>query len=196
MSDRGSTYSDQQLIDGLLAGGERERFYLKQLYLKYQQMVDRYVVNNSGNADDAADVFQDGIIILYKNIKSRKFNAESSIKTYLYAICRHLWLKKLKQAGSQRERLASLERIHEEDPYISMMLMEQQHQVLELFDRVGSTCKEVLLLAYYRQYSMDEIAQAMGYQSAQIARNKKFKCLSRLKELVQENKAVRDLLTG
>ena len=42
-------------------------------------------MNNNGDEDDAKDVYQEGIIIVYNKIKSGDFELTSKLKTYIYS---------------------------------------------------------------------------------------------------------------
>ena len=42
-------------------------------------MIENYILKNSGTKDDAKDVFQDSLIVLYKNIKRESFVLNSTL---------------------------------------------------------------------------------------------------------------------
>ena len=60
-------------------------------------MVLQLIINNNGTADDAKDIYQEAIIVLYNKIKAGDFELSSKLKTYIYSVCRRLWLKRLSQ---------------------------------------------------------------------------------------------------
>src|SRR5438105_1297170 len=62
-------------------------------------MVQSLVINNNGTTDDAKDIFQEAMIVLYEKARSGTFELNCQIKTYVYSVCRRLWLKKLQQAN-------------------------------------------------------------------------------------------------
>src|SRR6476620_4948451 len=71
-------------------------------------MVQTLVINNNGTADDAADIFQESMIVLFEKAKNPEFELNCQIKTYLYSVCKRLWLKRLQQMqrfGRQSEDL-------------------------------------------------------------------------------------------
>lgn len=186
--------SDQQLIEGLLVGGIREHQSLKFLYSTHRKKILGYVQKNQGNETEAEDIFQEGILILYKQIRQGKFRGESKISTYLYGICRYLWLNKLKERKSMlvaRSDSFGLEEDRDSlDPYRSVFQKEEREEIYGLFAQLKHQCKEVLTLAFFDEYSMEVIAQKLGYDNAQIARNKKYKCLKRLKKYLNEQPTV------
>ncbi|MBI3483274.1 MAG: sigma-70 family RNA polymerase sigma factor, partial [Bacteroidetes bacterium] len=68
---------------------------LKQLYRENYVMILKLVVNNSGTEDEAKDVYQEAIIHFYERLSLTEFELTCKIKTYLYAVCRKLWLQRL-----------------------------------------------------------------------------------------------------
>ena len=60
-------------------------------------MVQTFILNNSGTSDDAKDIFQEAMIVLYEKVRSGSFELNCQIKTYVYSVCRRLWLKRLHQ---------------------------------------------------------------------------------------------------
>src|ERR1700733_10804519 len=99
-----SVPTDSEVILGILNNSES---VLKRLYLAYFPMVLQLIINNNGDGDEAKDVYQEAIIILYNKVKTGDFELSSKLKTYIYSICRRLWLKRLSQmiryGGGQRD---------------------------------------------------------------------------------------------
>ena len=58
-------------------------------------MVQSLIINNNGTADDAKDIFQEAMIVLYEKARSGTFELSCQIKTYVYSVSRRLWLKKI-----------------------------------------------------------------------------------------------------
>ena len=84
--------ADSEIILGILNDSKE---ILNRLYLTYFPMVLQLVLNNNGNEDDAKDVFQEAVIVLYNKVKSGNFELNSKLKTFIYSVCRRLWLKRL-----------------------------------------------------------------------------------------------------
>src|SRR5258708_31043925 len=81
---------------------------LKQLYKTHYPMVLNLVLANNGSEQEAKDVFQEAIIHFYERLQQVEFVLTCKIKTYLYAVSRRLWLKRL---AEQKRKV----RIEEED---------------------------------------------------------------------------------
>ena len=72
----------QEIIDGILNGSS---VVLDRLYQLYFPMVVKLVTRNNGTEDDAKDIFQEALMVLYDKIQRKDLTLSSSFKTYLYA---------------------------------------------------------------------------------------------------------------
>jgi RNA polymerase sigma factor (sigma-70 family) len=174
--------NEQALLKGLAAN---DRKSIETIYRTHYNMVQTLVINNSGTSDDARDIFQEAIVVLYEKAKSGSFELHAQLKTYLYAVCRRLWLKKLMIYKRFSGDLANApETIATED---DLEIYDHRTEDFELMDRalhhLGEPCKELLESYYLRKKNMSEIAKEFGYTNADNAKNQKYKCLMRLKKI-------------
>ncbi len=174
--------NEQALLKGL-AGNDRKA--IESIYRAHYSMIQTLIINNSGTSDDARDIFQEAIIVLYEKAKSGSFELHAQLKTYLYAVSRRLWLKKLAFNKRYSGDLANApESIATDD---DIEIYEHRSQDFELMERalqhLGEPCKELLENYYIRKKNMSEIAKEFGYTNAENAKNQKYKCLMRLKKI-------------
>ena len=87
---KSSVPEDSEVILGILNDSKGT---LEGIYKAYFPMVLQLVMTNSGSEDDAKDVFQESIIVLYDKVKAGSFELNSKLKTFLYSVSRRLWLK-------------------------------------------------------------------------------------------------------
>lgn len=151
-------------------------------------MVLHMVVNNHGTEDDAKDLFQETMIVIYDKSKDPEFTLEASLKTYIYAVARRLWLKQLNRQN--RSPVSSSEFTDEElesgfmDNIQDHEEKEERFKVMsQALSKLGEPCKTLLEDFYLRQMSMQEIAEKFGYTNPDNAKTQKYKCLNRLKKL-------------
>ena len=174
--------NEQALLKGL-AGNDRKA--IESIYRAHYSMIQTLIINNSGTSDDARDIFQEAIIVLYEKAKSGSFELHAQLKTYLYAVSRRLWLKKLAFNKRYSGDLANAPESMATDDDIE--LYEHRSQDFELMERalqhLGEPCKELLEEYYIRKKNMSEIAKEFGYTNAENAKNQKYKCLMRLKKI-------------
>ncbi|HNC39151.1 MAG TPA: sigma factor, partial [Chitinophagaceae bacterium] len=86
--------SEKALLEGLAIN---DRKAVETIYRQNFNMVQALILNNNGSADDAKDVFQEAMIVLYEKARSGNFELNCQLKTFVYSVCRRLWLKRLQQ---------------------------------------------------------------------------------------------------
>ncbi|TDG36945.1 sigma-70 family RNA polymerase sigma factor [Pedobacter changchengzhani] len=174
--------TDREVVLGILNNSED---VLNKLYKAYFAMVLQFILNNNGNEDDAKDVYQEGIIILYNKIKAGDFELSSKLKTYIYSVCRRIWLKKLAHNSKKAGNITDYEDVFvvEED------VEEHQEKDLQFvkmqtaLDHLGEPCKTIIQDFYIHSLSMQDICEKFGYTNTDNAKTQKYKCLQRLKKI-------------
>lgn len=158
------------------------------LYLHYRDSFVIFLMNKyKAQKDDALDIFQDVVVAVYRNVKMKKLTElNSSIKTYLYAIGKNLWLK-------QNRKKTYITEIKEEAFDIDLSSIEVKFIQQEEKDRtnmnlkraissLGDPCTELLTYFYYYNYSYDEIIQRMEYNNVNVAKTQKSRCMKYLRD--------------
>ncbi len=159
---------------------------LQHIYENNRERIVTMVVSNSGNTAQAKDIFQETIIVFYENVTQGIFKGESAISTYLYSIARFKWLNQIKKDTVRTDHHTKASDIpHIEESALSMFVeSEKQAKVLEVLALLGDSCKKLLIASIYHNQSMKEIVAELNYGNEQVARNKKYKCIKSLKELI------------
>jgi RNA polymerase sigma factor (sigma-70 family) len=181
------TPTDDALIAAIRSGDERA---LAHLYRLHWPMVSHFVLQNSGSEDDAQDVYQEGVMVFYEKVRDNSLELSCQIKTYLYAVCRRLWLKRLTSKSRFGVRLLDDE---EHGAYLNtgaeedLLAAEEQDRRFatmgEALNHLGEPCRSLLEGFYLLDKSMQDLTAEFGYTNADNAKNQKYKCLVRLKKL-------------
>ena len=179
--------TDSEVILGILNNSES---VLKRLYVAYFPMVLQMIINNNGTADDAKDIYQEAIIILYNKIKAGDFELSSKLKTFIYSVCRRLWLKRLSQMSRFGGDIRDFqEYLHVEEDVDKHTEMDIQFNKMEsALQLLGEPCKTIMEDFYIHNLSMQDICERFGYTNADNAKTQKYKCLQRLKKLFFQQK--------
>ncbi len=173
--------ADAAILDGVARGDAGS---LEGLYRDYFPMILNMVVQNNGTDDEAKDIFQEAVIVLYDKVRQRDFELTSRLKTYIYSVCRRLWLKQLGSKGRTFRDVAAYDDIiaieedlarHEEKD-LQLSVMEK------VLDELGEPCRTIIRDFYMSNLSMQEICDKFGYTNADNAKTQKYKCLQRLKK--------------
>ena len=178
---------DEALIAAIRGGDERA---LAQLYRLHWPMVSHFVLQNSGSDDDAQDVYQEGMMVFYEKVRDGSLELSCQIKTYLYAVCRRLWLKRLtskSRFGVRLQENDDLGPLHHTGAEDDLLAAEEQDRrfttMSEALDHLGEPCRSLLEGFYLLEKSMQDLTTEFGYTNADNAKNQKYKCLVRLKKL-------------
>ncbi|HYE53654.1 MAG TPA: sigma-70 family RNA polymerase sigma factor [Chitinophagaceae bacterium] len=174
--------NEQALLKGLAVN---DRQSVETLYRQHYRMVQSLIINNQGTVDDARDIFQEAIIVLYEKARSGTFELNCQIKTYIYSVCRRLWLKRLQQLQKYVPDVTIMEEtVPVEDEIEAQEQRNTEYQMMEkAMMNLGEPCKSLLEAFYVQKKSMTEIAGNFGYTNADNAKNQKYKCLMRLKKI-------------
>ncbi len=174
--------NEQSLLEGLAAN---DRQAIETIYSRHFGMIQSLVINNSGTPEEARDIFQEGMIVLYEKARSADFQLHCQLKTYLYSVCRRLWLKRLSQLQRFTPEVSGLEETVAVEEDIEGH--DQRHQDFQMMEKalsgLGEPCKSLLEAFYLQKKSMNDIAAAFGYTNPENAKNQKYKCLMRLRKL-------------
>ena len=168
---------------------------MRYLYRRYYRMIEQLILKNNGSAEAAADIFQDGLVVFYRKVREPNFRMTSAMGTFLYAICRNLWLMQLRK----RKRETALTEVHEDtvaigdDVFDYLQDTERSQWVADALGQLKEDCRQVLVYFYFDRLKMSEIMERMGYQSEQVAKNKKSRCMKRLRELVLAKPEAKEL---
>jgi RNA polymerase sigma factor (sigma-70 family) len=178
--------TEQQLLEGLALNNRKA---VETIYKQHYNMVQALILNNNGYPDDARDIFQEAMIVLYEKVKSGSFELNCQLKTYLYSVCRRLWLKRL---GQLQRSFSEVENLRETVPVEDELERHEQRnrdfQVMEQsLNSLGEPCRSLLKAYYLEMKSMVEIACEFGYTNADNAKNQKYKCLMRLKKIFSQH---------
>lgn len=173
--------NEKTLLQGL---AHNDKKAVEAIYRENYNMVQSLIISNNGSSDDAKDIFQEAMIVLYEKARSGTFELSCQIKTYIYSVCRRLWLKRLQQTNRYTE-VGNLESIVAVEDDVEEHI--RRNAEFEMMDKaigsLGEPCKSLLEAFYLQKKSMQDIAAGFGYTNAENAKTQKYKCLIRLKKI-------------
>jgi RNA polymerase sigma factor (sigma-70 family) len=178
-------YSTDELIAGIR---KRDDAVLEYIYRKSYEPVMRFVLNNTGSGEDAKDLFQEAMIVVFQNIrKDPEFKISCSLQTYIYSIARLIWIKHLNRLKYNRARInENLEFIDfvEPEPF------NNYDQEFALYQRVflelPEDCRKIIHLSN-QGMSHREIAEELGFKSEKYIKKRKHFCKEYLINLIRKH---------
>lgn len=178
---------DEELVNRIKSGGPGREKALHQIYINttVKSKLTSLITNNSGNTQDAEDIYQEAIIVLDRNIREGHYRLDGSLTSYLYSTGKFLWMNHLR-----KKRLTLKENFMDSDlistsvqPDKIYMNDEKKKFLQSLLSRLGMRCQNILEL-WQLSYSMDEIARKLNIGDASIARKAKYDCQQQLIKLI------------
>ncbi|MFK7949245.1 MAG: RNA polymerase sigma factor [Saprospiraceae bacterium] len=178
--------NNQTLISGIL---KQDNIVYQWIYDSWYTAVKFYVKRNSGNEDDAKDLFQNTMVDLYLNIKTGKYkDVNKPLKSYFMMICQYKWLNHLR--GSDKRNTVNLptnDDLQEEDFIEAIMFKEGLLNLVEHYlDKMTDSCKTMLKAYYYDKKSLQTIANENNW-SLNYAKKKNYKCRQSLKKAILDD---------
>ena len=185
--------TDKEIIRAISEGDPMN--CVDQLYQTEYPKLKRYIIKNSGNEEDAKDLFQESIMTLFSHIKLKKFKEEYSIGGFLYIVGCNAWKKRCKKR--KLEIISDdipAENFSENLTYNHLFNQERQQAIKRIFSKLGDNCTKLLKAVIYDNKSHREIMSEFGYSSEATSRTSLFKCKKRLAKIAKENTSLESYL--
>ena len=173
--------TDNDLLEKLK---EENRAPFEILYKFYFPVVSSYIRQNKGNREDAEDIFQETIMVLFQKVRQPGFVLSSSLKTYIFSISRNLWLKRLRD-----NKLTAVDDFEsymlQGEPFeIEIVPQKTKEEKLTFWlSQVTEHCQRVLKAIFFHNQPMVKLMQKMGWKNKHTAANQQYKCIGQIKRL-------------
>lgn len=175
--------SIQDQLEGLKSMNSQ---VIEQIYREGFVMCKSYILKNRGTADQARDIFQEAMYVLFKNLKRADFEMKSKPSTYLYSVSRNLWLKKIRDSKPTSEMDQEQIEEHVESNVAHVNEIEQKYEAIsQSLTSIGDECRKIIKGYYYEQTDLRDLAKQLGY-TYQFIRVKKVRCMKKLKEMANK----------
>lgn len=189
-------YSNLDLLNGIR---RNDTIVLQYIYKNFYSKINFFIKKNSGDDDDANDVFQEAIIIIFRKLKANELVLDCTFETYLYSVCRFLWLKQLDKRKVEKEKIKDNHEYHEDiydDGLERVVDLNERYRLYQKhFTNLGKDCQKVLQL-YFDKVPLKNIAQIMGFKSEKYAKKRKFKCKEYLIKSIKQDLEYNKILSG
>lgn len=176
----------------LLAFGQGEQRAVQTVYNRYQPILIKWIVGKGGAVVDAEDAFQEALLVLFRKAREPEFCLTCRLSTYLFAICKNLWLKRLNdnKGFTFHDSLEAFNESEEIEADLEQFFKQEKRlEALEAaLEELGPPCRELIKQFYLEGKTMQEIAKSECYANTDSAKTQKYKCLNRLKKLFFKSK--------
>ena len=158
-----------------------------------QEQVRKYVVAYGGTEADGEDVFQDAFVLFDRNVRQGRYNGQSKLSTYFFAIAKWHWVTLSRKRRRTVEIGASAYDAVVPPGDVALIAEDHQSVLHQALARVGEACKKLLLLAGVAA-SNEEIARDAGYGSSDMAKKAVYRCRERFRQIIREQPGLEALL--
>ncbi|TAE71723.1 MAG: sigma-70 family RNA polymerase sigma factor [Bacteroidetes bacterium] len=172
--------SDQKLINQL-KNGDNASFEI--LYKLFFPAVSYYITNHNGNTEDAKDIFQESVIILLKKLEKEDFKLTSSLKTFLFAIAKNLWLKYLRD--NKLVTMENLQNLEKESEIFSIEIYPEKTNEEKLntwLSKITIHCQNILKAIFFQNETLSSLMKKLGWKNKHTASNQQYKCIQQIKK--------------
>ena len=178
-------FSDKAIIQGLKQKQER---VIRYLYREYFPCILSMIEQNNGVYEDAEDIFQDGLVILYRKFSKGRGKLNCSLKTYFYAICKNIWMQRLERT----RKLVYRDDLEVDERSIQYQLRDEELRednlarlrLLQMhFLNLPKDCQKLLLL-FMDKIPLKEIARELGLSGEKYVKSRKYACKNMLRKKI------------
>jgi len=180
---------DEELLSGIRDGSD---VIIKFIYRKNLPVITSYITSNSGTPSDAEDIFQEALIIIYEKLRDEQLELKSSLATYIYSICKNLWLKVLRRKSSGFLPLEGDFFVSDENLIEAIEQSEKYSLYRKYFQKLDVSCRQVISL-FIAGSKTEEVMSITGFSNSHV-RKKRFDCKKKLIELIEKDPAFQEHL--
>jgi len=187
---------DETKILHSIKTGEHSKV-LSYLYETTLRKVRQYILKNNGSKDDANDIFQDAVVILFTQVRADKFNPSYSIDAFIYSVARNLWIDKSRRDKrfTNYDSTQQIDYISDDNSHLDNLIETEKTNAMSLvFNQLDEKCKKILSYVIYEKLSMREIKDKMGYTSEDVAKTNHYRCKQYLSKIVKSSPELVKLL--
>ena len=178
---------EEDIISLIRSGQDREVVPI--LYKKVYPLVEYYIVRNSGKKEDAADIFQDALLLFYRQIVQDTFNEKYKVFGYLYKICLYKWVNKAKKNSKIKfvEEIENLDYMIEAEQSTEALSNPDENIIRKLFSPIGEKCIELMTYTTYSSLLLEDIMVRMEFNSVAAVKMQLKRCKEKLVKQIEDN---------
>jgi RNA polymerase sigma factor (sigma-70 family) len=183
-------YTDEQILDGILnSDGKVFDFIYRQYYGK----VESFLIGKGGNPEHVKDVFQEAMFVVYKKVQSEGLTLRCTFSTYLFAVCKNIWMHDLRKNRYQSIEDSSLANLSEDPEPDNEMLEKFMNLFKRHFAELSKDCQKLLKL-HFSRVSLAEIQRIFGYSSEHYTSDRKYRCKQSLYKRIKNDPEYKKIL--
>jgi RNA polymerase sigma factor (sigma-70 family) len=175
--------STKKIIEGIAS---RNASIIRYIYKAFYQEVKKLILMNNGSEEDAQDTFQEALYFIYQKITQHNLVITGRFGSYLYSVCKLLWLKELRERSYKKYQhwysgdLITPAPVNKKLEVVKLKIFDRH------FNELSEECQKILNM-YFRKVSLEKMAEVFGYKSLQHIKDKKYRCKKTLMNKIFNN---------
>ena len=184
----------QEILDGIRS---KKSNVLQLVYKENYPVVENFILRNSGKSVDAEDIFQETIVIIYRRIINDKIKLDCSFNTFLFSITKILWHEELRRKKKLNEKQLIDETTGQLDDNLLSIIEDfnKPKLVQKHLLKISPKCRKLLML-FYSNVSLKEIAKKLGFTSTNYVKKRKANCKKILIELIKSDPNYQEIMNS
>ncbi|WP_405206778.1 RNA polymerase sigma factor [Aquimarina sp. LLG6339-5] len=173
---------NEQYLTSLLSNDSKG---IMKIYTTVFPRVRKFLLQNKGTQQDAEDIFQKALIQITVRYRKERFEINTSFEAYLFTACKNLWRRQLNTSKNRVTNSDIIELVPgERDTALTILEQERWELFNEKLDLISENCKKILTM-FFSNSSYTDMVKKMGYSSETVARQRVFKCKTKLSKTIK-----------
>lgn len=168
--------SDKDLLNGI-RNDDRET--IDYIYKTFFPVVQWIIESLNGSKEDARDIFQESLLIVYSKLLDDELNLTCSLRTYMCSIARNLRLVAMRRKGTFSLSEVDEGIVHEfqliEEPVLIPEEEEKKLLYEKHFNLISDECQRLLKYCML-ELSLKRITSLMHFKTESYTKVRKNKC--------------------
>lgn len=187
-----------EIIEALRRGGyDREQAW-EYAYKSWRDKAMGVIFKMGCSKNEALEIFGEVAMPFEEAVRKPDFALKSAtLSTYFIRCVINRWLERRGKKSGEMELLEFEDR-HVREVAESVEAQIDHSELAQLLDQslshISDRCKKILVM-FMNGYKMQEIAEAMNFAGAQIAKNEKLKCQSKYEDFLRQNPSLQRQIT-
>ncbi len=183
-------YTDAQIMEGILHSDRRVMEYI---YRRYYEKVESYFVGRGANPEHIKDVFQEAMIVICQKVKDRGLILTCAFSTYLFAVCKNIWMHDLRKYRYQLVEDSTLDVLTEESEEDGEMTERLKALYRYHFSKLSEDCQKLLRM-HFNRVPLADIQKILGYSSEHYTSDRKYRCKQSLYRRIKNDPTYKNIM--